>query len=118
MILHGHGVEIRWDGSTLAARGTTSAGREAVHAPEGAERLELAIEDIDAAILLEAPRQVGGVVIIVERSLEEHRLHFRRDTRLEFVTLVQEIEDAVRARPAAEPQVVRLTDSGDASVPA
>ena len=84
MILHGHGVEVAWDGDTLVARGTTADGRAAVHAPEGSDRVSLSVPDIDAVVLLEAPRRVGGVVIVVERSLEEHRLHFRRDARLEF----------------------------------
>jgi len=109
MIVHGHGVEVRWDGETLVARGTTPEGRAAVNAPDGTDRVTLKADGIDAVALLEAPRKVGGVVIVVEPSLEEHRLHFRRDTRLEFAALAAELEEASdRARTTR--QVVDLTE--------
>jgi hypothetical protein len=109
MILRGHGVEIGWDGETLVARGTTAEGRQAVNAPEGSDRVELTVAEIDAAVLLEAPRRVGGVLIVVERNLEEHRLHFRRDTRLEFAALAAELDEAVERERAAR-RHVDLTD--------
>jgi len=112
MIVHGHGVEVRWDGETLVARGTTPEGRAAVNAPDGTDRVTLKADGIDAVALLEAPRKVGGVVIVVEPSLEEHRLHFRRDTRLEFAALAAELEEASdRARTTR--QVVDLTEQPD-----
>jgi len=110
MIVRGHGVEITWDGETLVARGTTAEGRQAVHAPEGSDRVTLTVAEIDAVALLEAPRRVGGVLIVVERNLEEHRLHFRRDTRLEFAALAAELDEAVERDRAASPHQVDLTD--------
>jgi hypothetical protein len=112
MILHGHGVEVAWDGETLVARGTTADGREAVHAPEGSDRVSLSVADLDAVALFEAPRRVGGVVIVVERSLEEHRLHFRRDTRLEFAALAAELEEAIDRDRDANRDHVDLTETG------
>ena len=109
MILRGHGVEIGWDGQTLVARGTTAEGRQAVNAPEGSDRVELTVAQIDAAVLLEAPRRVGGVLIVVERDLEEHRLHFRRDTRLEFAALAAELDEAIE-RQRRVPAHLDLTD--------
>jgi hypothetical protein len=110
MILRGHGVEITWDGETLVARGTTTEGRKAVHPPEGSDQVTLTVAEIDAVALLEAPRRVGGVLIVVERNLEEHRLHFRRDTRLEFAALAAELDEAVERERAASPHPVDLTD--------
>jgi hypothetical protein len=118
MILHGHGVEVRWDGEILVARGTTPEGRAAVNAPEGTDRVTLKASDIDVVALLEAPRKVGGVVIVVEPSLEEHRLHFRRVARLEFTALAAELEEASdRARPTTRP-VVDLTEKADSAISA
>jgi len=115
MIVHGHGVEVRWDGETLVARGTTPEGRTALNAAEGSDRVTLSVADIDAVALLEAPRRVGGVLIVVERSLEEHRLHFRRETRLEFAALAAELEEVVDRFRAAAPHVVDLTEESEPS---
>ena len=115
MILRGHGVEIGWDGETLVARGTTAEGRQAVNAPEGSDRVELTVAQIDAAVLLEAPRRVGGVLIVVERNLEEHRLHFRRDTRLEFAVLAAELDEAVELRRGLPGRHVDLTELSTSS---
>ena len=113
MILHGHGVEVRWDGETLVARGTTPEGRAAVNAPDGTDRVTLTAAGIDAVALLEAPRKVGGVVILVEPSLEEHRLHFRRDTRLDFIALAAELEEASDLARSTTRRVVDLTEQPD-----
>ena len=117
MILRGHGVEIGWDGETLVARGTTPEGRAAVNALDGTDRVSLRVAEIDAVAVLEAPRRVGGVVIVIEPSLEEHRLHFRRDTRLEFIALAAELEEAVDRHRDAARHVVDLTAPDEQSDP-
>ena len=102
MKLRGHLVEVAWDGSTLVARGTTAEGRELVNAGADDDRLSLVIDEIDGVAFLEAPRKVGGVLIVVDRSLTEHRLHFRRDSREGFERLAEEIAAEIRMRPPAQ----------------
>jgi hypothetical protein len=102
MKLHGHLVEVAWDGSTLLAKGTTAEGRELVNAGEDHDRLSLVVDEIEAVAFLEAPLKVGGVVIVIDHSLTEHRLHFRRVSREGFERLAEEIDAEIRMRPPAQ----------------
>lgn len=97
MRLHGHLVEIDWDGDVLVARGTNADGRELVNAGAPDNRLVLAPADIAQVVFRDAPRFVGGVLRVVDTAGAEHRLHFRRDTRPEFHRLYEELAAAVAA---------------------
>lgn len=103
MRLHGHLVEVDWDGAVLVAWGTNADGRALVAAGSDDNRLVLAPADIADVVFRDAPRLVGGVLRVVDSSGAEHRLHFRRDTRPEFHRLYEELADAVAAaRPEPE----------------
>jgi len=122
MRLHGHLVEIDWDGAVLVARGTNADGRELVNAGTPDDRLVLAPADIAEVVFRDAPRFVGGVVRVVDTAGAEHRLHFRRDSRAEFHRLYEELAAAVAAaRPgpadqdAGEPE--RLVDLTEPTAP-
>ncbi|MDA8434524.1 MAG: hypothetical protein M0Z98_00905 [Actinomycetales bacterium] len=122
MRLHGHLVEIDWDGEVLVARGTNADGRELVNAGTPDNRLVLAPADIAEVVFRDAPRFVGGVVRVVDTAGAEHRLHFRRDTRAEFHRLYEELAAAVAAArrgPADQEsgQPERLVDLTDPTTP-
>ena len=97
MRLHGHLVEVDWDGDVLVAWGTNADGRELVNAGSDDNRLVLAPADIDDVVFRDAPRGVGGVLRVIDSAGAEHRLHFRRDTRPEFHRLYEELAAAVVA---------------------
>jgi hypothetical protein len=109
MRLRGHLVEIDWDGSVLAARGTNAEGREflASHTDDG--RLELTIDEIDDVGFRDAPRMIGGVLTVVDTDGHEHRMHFRRPSRDSFHQVYDELEVALREHRAEVP-VVDLTE--------
>ena len=109
MRLHGHLVEIDWDGNLLAARPTNSDGRALVNVSPDLARLELTPADISDVVFRDAPKRVGGVVIVVDAAGGEHRLHFRRDTREDFYRFSVELGDAVARAREQSPSVVDLT---------
>ena len=115
MKLHGHLVDIDWDGHVLVARGTNADGRALVNATGEDGRLVLAPTDIEALAFRDAPRMVGGVLRVVDGTGSEHRLHFRRDSRAQFLGLYQELAAAVALAKAEDqahdddPGVVDLT---------
>lgn len=118
MKLHGHLVDVDWDGAVLVARGTNADGRELVNAGTDDGRLVLGAADIDSLVFRDAPRMVGGVLRVVDTAGAEHRLHFRRGSRPEFHRVYEELAAAVAAakedRPAPAgcepPDVVDLTN--------
>ena len=114
MSLHGQFVEIDWDGAVLHARGTTDDSRTLLSAGSADGRLELPASDIDLVAFLDAPRRVGGVLIVVGKDGVEHRMHFRRAAREDFYRLSVELDDAVASSREVAPTVVDLASSGDA----
>ena len=112
MRLHGHLVEIDWNGSLLAARPTNSDGRALVNVSPDLARLELTPADIADVVFRDAPKHVGGVVIVVDAAGGEHRLHFRRDTREDFYRFSVELGEAVARAHEERPSVVDLTATG------
>jgi len=112
MRLHGHLVEIDWNGSLLAARPTNSDGRALVNVSPDLARLELTPADIADVVFRDAPKHVGGVVIVVDAAGGEHRLHFRRDTREDFYRFSVELGEAVARAHEQHPLVVDLTEAG------
>jgi hypothetical protein len=109
MRLRGHLVEIDWDGSVLAARGTNAEGREflASHTDDG--RLELTVDQIDDVAFRDAPRMIGGLLLVVDTEGHEHRMHFRRVSRDAFHQVYDELQAAVASHRAEHP-VVDLTE--------
>ena len=109
MRLRGHLVEIDWDGSVLAARATNAEGREflASHTDDG--RLELSLDEIDDVAFRDAPRMIGGVLLVVDTEGHEHRMHFRRVSRDAFHQVYDELQTAVESH-RAERAVVDLTE--------
>jgi hypothetical protein len=118
MRLRGHLVEVDWDGSVLEARGTSAEGREFVNSGTDDGRLVLPAAEIDDVGFRDAPRMIGGVLLLVDVTGKEHRLHFRRGGREAFRLLSEELDEtAVRNR--AERALVDLTESAvDAEQPA
>jgi len=108
MRLRGHLVEVDWDGSVLVARGTNAEGREFLSPGTDDGRLELSVAEIDDVDFRDAPRMIGGVLIVVDTAGHEHRLHFRRDSRDAFHQIYDELDAAVRQDRAERP-VVDLT---------
>jgi len=108
MRLHGHLVEVDWDGEVLAVRGTNPDGRVLVNAGTDDGRLSLPADQIEAVVFRDAPRMVGGVLLVRDTSGGEHRLHFRRGGREAFHVLYEELASVV-ARSGHE---VDLTDAG------
>jgi hypothetical protein len=112
MRLRGHLVEIDWDGSVLDARGTNAEGREFVNAGTEDGRLVLPATDIDDVGFRDAPRMIGGVLLVVDTAGDEHRLHFRRGGREAFRLLFDELDATARNNRAHRP-VVDLTEPVD-----
>jgi len=113
MRLHGHLVEIDWDGAVLNARGTNVDGRTLLNGGSADGQLELAASDIDLVAFRDAPRHVGGVLIVVGKDGVEHRMHFRRPAREDFQRLSVELEEAVARCREQAPAVIDLTTSDD-----
>jgi len=109
MRVHGHNVEIDWDGLVLNARGTNLDGRTLLNAGTPDGRLEMSPADIDLVAFLDAPRRIGGVLIVVDTTGVEHRMHFRRPGREDFQRLTAELEDAVARVREQQAVVVDLT---------
>lgn len=115
-------MEIDWDGDVLVARGTNADGRELVNAGTDDGRLVLTAADIHSLAFRDAPRMVGGVLRVVDTTGAQHRLHFRRGSRPEFLGLYQDLSAAVAAAKAElrtaegdeQPDVVDLTDQTSA----
>jgi len=109
MRLHGHLVEIDWNGQVLAVRATNADGRALLNAGTDDGRLELPAAEIDEVVFRDAPRMVGGVVLVVDRTGAEHRLHFRRSGREAFHQLSEELGSAA-AQARADRPVIDLTE--------
>jgi len=112
MRLLGHLVEVDWDGVVLEARGTSAEGREFLNAGTDDGRLVLPAEQIDDAGFRDAPRMIGGVLLVVDSTGDEHRLHFRRGGREAFRLLFEELDATARTNRAQRP-VVDLTEPVD-----
>lgn len=110
MRLTGHLVEVEWDGSVLRARATSADGRALLAARTDDGRLALPVAEIAAVSVRDAPRRVGGLLLVTDTAGGEHRLHYRRDTLAAFHALAAELDAASRPfRP------VPGTPSGGAS---
>ncbi len=116
MRLHGHLVEIGWDGAVLDVRGTTAQGRELLNSATKDGRLVLPAAEIEDVGFRDAPRMIGGVLLVVDAAGDEHRLHFRRDDREGFLRLFEELDAAAR-RNREERPAIDLTDSTDGTEP-
>jgi hypothetical protein len=112
MRLRGHLVEVDWDGTVLRAHGTNAEGREFLNAGTDDGRLALPAEEIDDAGFRDAPRMIGGVLLVVDAAGNEHRLHFRRGGREAFRLLFDELDATARNNRAHRP-VVDLTEPAD-----
>ena len=110
MRVRGHLVEIDWDGSVLAARATNAEGREFLASTTDDGRLELAVDEIDEVGFRDAPRMIGGVLVVVDTAGHEPRMHFRRPSREAFHQVYDELEVALREHRAEVP-VIDLTES-------
>jgi hypothetical protein len=110
MRLRGHLVEVDWDGHVLEARGTSAEGREFVNSGTDDGRLVLPAAEIEDVGFRDAPRMIGGVLLLVDVAGKEHRLHFRRGGREAFRLLSEEL-DATALRNRAERPIVDLTES-------
>jgi len=102
-------VEIDWNGQVLAVRATNADGRVLLNAGTEDGRLELPAAEIDEVVFRDAPRMVGGVVLVVDRTGAEHRLHFRRSSREAFLGLSEELDSAA-AQARADRPAIDLTD--------
>jgi hypothetical protein len=112
MRLHGHLVEIDWDGAVLDVRGTNADGRALVNAGTDDGRLHLPATEIDEVVFRDAPRHVGGVLLVIDTAGAEHRLHFRRGGREAFHALYEELEAAAESARSERP-VIDLTEPVD-----
>jgi hypothetical protein len=113
MMLRGHLVEVDWDGTVLDAHATNADGREFLNAGTDDGRLVLPAEQIDDASFWDAPRMIGGVLLVVDVAGNEHRLHFRRRGREAFRLLFEELDATARTNRAQRP-VVDLTEHSKA----
>jgi hypothetical protein len=114
MRLRGHLVEVDWNGIVLDAHGTSAEGREFLNPGTDDGRLVLPAEDIDDVGFRDAPRMVGGVLLVVDTAGNEHRLHFRRGGREAFRLLFEELDATARANRARH-LVVDLTEPTDSA---
>lgn len=96
MRFRGYGVEAVWEDDRLRAKGTTPQGRAELGLDEG--WLEVAGTDIRSVRLRQAPRGIGGQLLVVESSGRELRLAYRRDAAEQVAAM----HDAIRSRLAEQ----------------
>lgn len=92
MRFRGYGVEAVWEHDRLRAKGTTPQGRAEIGTDDGWVTVDAA--DIRSVRLRQAPRGIGGQLLVVESSGRELRLAYRRDA----ADQVAEMHEAIRRR--------------------
>lgn len=121
MRVSGHLVEVEWDGAVLRARATNADGRALLAAGTEDGRLVLPAAEIAAVSVRDAPRRVGGLLLVTATSGAEHRLHYRRDSLEAFHALADELDAAARPfRPVADetPDVALVAAPADGDLEA
>ena len=110
MDLKGHLVDVGWNGEILRLRATNADGRALANTSSEDGRLELAVEQIAEVWFRDAPRGVGGVLLVTGTDGEAHRLHYRRATREAFHELYVELSAAI-VLCRSEQSVIDLTEA-------